>query len=436
MKKLFLISGIALVLLTSGVLLTIHRYRKSTVSQTVPHDNSILKTGGNDMDALIASLSETDREYFEMMQNDIREAKAIGDEEWAAELEKDLAKDIQEILNPPELPDGDDHEWVQHYEQEIQKAREEGESEEFISDLQEMRDLHLKFIAENEEIERQQLEEEARFEAMSTPEEHLAYYEKELQEAEESLRLAKEKGDPTDIRFHEIDVEIVTKAIDHYNREIAWIPVQKELDELHKWVEEQEPVWIEKYRPYLHIEVVNGKETIVGFRSHDEIKQISKNLSIREDALDTTLSVPATPSKATPDHSIDSQATELQPSPDEKSPPSVTQDIAMDTIGNAQTQFRAWRDNIDKSYVDVLLSRYMTSQEIDTYFPTSVDRERLRSRTTELQKLVVSQVRKFVSDVKGATAEQKHSLARELVNQNFDKDFAKSILSELEKETE
>ena len=436
MKKLFLISVIALVLLTSGVLLTIHRYRNSTVSQTAPLDNSRLKIEGNDMDALLASLSETDREHFQMMRNDIRAAKASGDEEWAAELEKDLEKDIQEILNPPELPDGDDHEWVQHYEQEIQKAREEGRSEEFISGLQEMRDLHLKFIAEDKEMKRQRQEEKARFEALSTPEEHLAYYENELKNAAEALRLAKEKGDPKDIRFHEIDVEIVTKAVDHYNREIAWIPVQKEIDELHKWVEDQEPVWIEKYRPYLHIEVVDGKETIVGFRSPDEIRQISKNLSIGDADLDTTQSVPATPSESTPDHSIDSQATEVQPSPDEMSPTSVMQDVAMDTNGNAQTQFRAWRDNIDTSYLDVLLSHYMTSQEIDTHFPTQEDRERLQSRTTEMQKLVVSQVRKLVSDVKGATAAQKRSLARELVNKNFDKDFAKSILSELEKETE
>ena len=33
----------------------------------------------------------------------------------AAELEKDLAKQLQEILNPPELPE-EEHEWVQHYE--------------------------------------------------------------------------------------------------------------------------------------------------------------------------------------------------------------------------------------------------------------------------------------------------------------------------------
>ncbi|MYB66431.1 hypothetical protein F4X73_17235, partial [Candidatus Poribacteria bacterium] len=433
MKKLFLISGIALVLLTSGVLLMIHRYRNSTVSQTAPLDNSRLKIEGNDMDALIASLSETDREHFQMMQKDVRAAKARGDEEWAAELETDLEKDIQEILNPPELPDGDEHEWVQYYEQEIQKAREEGLSENFISDLQEMQELHLKFIAEDEEIERQQLEERARFEAMNH-EERLAYYGKKLQDAEESLRLAKEKGDPTDIRWAELEIDSSKSDLEWEKGEPERQQRRERTAALIKRAEDKELVWIEKYRPYLHIEVVDGKETIVGFRSQDEIRQISKNLSIRDADLDTTLSVPVTPSDATPDHSIDSQATELQPSPDEMSPPSVTQKVAMDTIGNAQTQFRAWRDNIDTSYVDVLMSRYMTSQEIDTHFPTQEERERLRSRTTEMQKLVVSQVRKLVSDVKGATAEQKRSLARELVNKNFDKDFAKSILSELEKE--
>ena len=429
MKKLFLISGIALVLLTSGVLLMIHRYQNSTVSQTALLDNSTLKIEGNDMDALTASLSETDREHFSMMQKHMRIAKEIGDEEWVAELEKDLEKDIQEILNPPELPDGDDHEWVQYYEQEIQKAREEGLSEKFISDLQEMQDLHLKFIAEDEEIERQQLEERARFEAMNH-EERLAYYQKKLRDAEESLRLAKEKDDPTDIRWAELEIDSSKSDLEWEKGEPERQQRRERTAALIKRAEDKELVWIEKYRPYLHIEVVDGKETIVGFRSQDEIRQISKNLSRQDADLDTTLSVPA------PDDSIGSQATELQSSPDEMSPPSVTQDVAMGTIGSAQTQFRAWRDNMDTSYVDVLLSRYMTSQEIDTHFPTPADRERLRSRTTELQKLVVSQVRKLVSDVEGATAEQKRSLVRELVNQNFDKDFAKSILSELEKETE
>ena len=53
-----------------------------------------------------------------------------------------------------------------------------------------------------------------------------------------------------------------------------------------------------------------------------------------------------------------------------------------------------------------------------------------------MQKSVVSQVSKVVSDIKGATAAEKRALARELVTQNFDKDFADAVISELEKETQ
>ena len=78
----------------------------------------------------------------------------------------------------------------------------------------------------------------------------------------------------------------------------------------------------------------------------------------------------------------------------------------------------------------------MTPAELDKYFPKPSDRELLKSRTTEMQKAVVSKIRKVVSDIKGATPAQKRSLARQLVNQNFEKDFAKAVLSELEKDAE
>ncbi|MYB66033.1 hypothetical protein F4X73_15185 [Candidatus Poribacteria bacterium] len=118
---------------------------------------------------------------------------------------------------------------------------------------------------------------------------------------------------------------------------------------------------------------------------------------------------------------------------------STSQSIVFDSVvslSKVQSKLKPFLVDLDEKYFDVVVSQTLTSQEIDRYFPMDLDREMLRSRTTEMQKLVVSQVRKLVSDVKGATAEQKRSLARELVKKNFDKDFAKSILSELEKEME
>ena len=100
MKKLFLSGALALLLLTIGVLLMMRQHQNGTASQ--------LKTEGNDMDAILAALPPDlppeIQSYFRTTQNDIRTAKEEGDEEWAAELEKDLAEGLQEILNPPNSP--------------------------------------------------------------------------------------------------------------------------------------------------------------------------------------------------------------------------------------------------------------------------------------------------------------------------------------------
>ena len=441
MKRMVFLGGIVLLLLTGGVLLVIH-YQHDTASQPGTRNNSALKTEGNDMDAItaslsatdrehfLASLSATDREHFQMMQNDIRDAKADGDEEWAAELEKDLKKDIQGILNPPQRPDvGDYHGRVSYYEEKIKIAKEEGESKEEIARLEKWRDLHLKSIADAEVRERERQKDSARFEALSTPEEKIAYYEEQLLEDEEALRLAKEKGDPVDIRLKGLFVEGTKQAIDTQKRELAWIPVQKELHALYKEVEESEPKWIAKYRPYLHVEVVDGKEEIVGVRSHKEIEQIVRDRMRQDGNLDTIPSVPTTP-----DPSKGSQLPESQPSSDEIAPIPATPDRSMDGIIKAQTQFRFWRNDIDQDYVDVLVSRYMSPEELDRHFPTAEARANLTRRTTEMQKLVVSQVHDLVKDI--PDAKQKREITRELVTANFDKDFADNVLKALENDAE
>lgn len=106
------------------------------------------------------------------------------------------------------------------------------------------------------------------------------------------------------------------------------------------------------------------------------------------------------------------------------------------SFSSAQTSFRPLRRDLEAKYFDVVISRSFTQQEIEKYFPTPSDRQQLKVRTTEMQQLVVSQVRKLLDNVKGATPAQKRSLASALVTKNFDKDFADSVLSALEKETE
>ena len=361
MKRMVFLGATVLLLLTGGVLLVIQS-QNDTASQQGTLDNSELKTEGNDMDTIIAALPADDQEYIQGLKDDIRDAKADGDEEWAVELEKDLKEEFQRILNPIQYPDaGDHHESVRRYEQDIKIAKEEGGSEQFISGLEEMRDLHLKFIAEDEVREREQQADMARFEALSTPQEYITYYEEQLLEDEEKLRLAKEKGNPSDIRMKESFVKSAKLSIDYYKSQLAWLPVQKRIDErLRHWEEVKEPQIIAKYRAYLHVEVVDGKEEVVGVRPHEEIVQILRDEMMPAGDVDTVPSVPTTP-----DPSRGSHLPESQPSSDEMvSPVPATPDKSMDSIIKAQTSFRSWRSGIDQDYVDVLVSRYMSAEEL------------------------------------------------------------------------
>ena len=138
-----------------------------------------------------------------------------------------------------------------------------------------------------------------------------------------------------------------------------------ELALIHKWVEAQEPIWIETYRSYLHIEVIDGVERIVGVRTPAEVSLPAQNPSLSDFEADPSL--PAESSQTVRDRSVVSPSTELPP-PVEGQQNSPAADRA--SIVKAQTQFKSWRDEVDEAYFDVLLARYMSPQELDKYFPT------------------------------------------------------------------
>ena len=428
MKKLFLIGAIVLLFLSGGVLLVVQQHQKNAASQTATPENSKLKTEGNDMDAIIASLPPENQEYIQELENDIRKAKADGDEEWAAELEKDLAKQLQEILNPPELPE-EEHEWVQHYEDEISKAKKEGKSEQYIARLETMRDIHLAGIAEDEEGKRRRQTEKEAYKAMSD-EERVAYRENRLKERENELLIANAENDTGRIESLEVWIEVEKLLLESAKNAPEERRRDQELDDLMKWAQDYEDELIADYRPYLHLKEVDGRLTIVGVRRPDEVVLPNTDAHPLDNEADSLLPTEATPSL--PNSSKVPQSPELPPSA--LSP--VVHDMPTESIVNAQTQFKAWRKDVDESYLDVLVSRYMTPKELEEYFPTQADRQNLTTRTERLQQDVVSKIRSLVSEIPNATQAQKRKLARELVTKNFDKDFAEAVLTELEKDAQ
>ncbi len=92
--------------------------------------------------------------------------------------------------------------------------------------------------------------------------------------------------------------------------------------------------------------------------------------------------------------------------------------------------------HMHETYFDVIISQYMTPKELDRYFPTSADREMLKSRKAEMQKLVVSEMRKVISKLPDVSSVEKHNFIRKFVIDNFQKDFAESVLKALEQDVD
>ena len=102
------------------------------------------------------------------------------------------------------------------------------------------------------------------------------------------------------------------------------------------------------------------------------------------------------------------------------------------SFSTTQASLAPWRSTLDQDYLDVLVSRSMSAEELKQHFPTQTEREQLKSRTTELRKAVVSKIRTTVNGIQGATSSQKRELARKLATSNFDSEFVGSVLLQLD----
>ncbi len=289
---------------------------------------------------------------------------------------------LQEALNPPQLPDAD-HAWIEYYNAEIREAKKSGSGERDIAQLKKMRDLHIQLAAEEEAYLKRVQEEKEAYEKM-TDAERVAHWEKRLEKLQADLLTAKTPSQIENIEFQiELEQSLLEIAKD--------APARREQDR-------------------------KTREIIA--RMYRTLDEIDKRF---EDFVEGRF----TKDLDTPDEVLPENPTELLPS-----------DSTPKRIDKVHRQFRSWQEDVNKSYIDVILSQYMTPKELDTYFPTEADRQDLKMRTVEMQKSVVSKIREVVSGLPNASVEQKRAFARELVTQNFEKDFAESVLKALETETD
>lgn len=413
MKKRNLWVGFSLLLLAVvaiGVLFSIRP----------PHTPQEVSTESNEIDAIIAlyPLEEQDetRAYYEA---EMQKAKATGNAGFVARFREMLQTSLQEDIDDP-IPD-DHREAAQYYEAEIQKEKAAGASEYYIGVLEYLRDGRLRLAESEEENERESREELARYYALRTPEEKLAYYEEKRQKNEAWLRQAIAAGDAGWIKFAQMAKESDERSIEYYKRRIAWNLKKPELDAQLERADAARSQLIDRYRHLLHIEVVDGVEEVVGVRTPDEITSSPSEKAERN-------SFPAEAPSPLPVMPDDVSASP----PVVENTPIPSLEGSLESVIKAETQFKSWRKTIDTDYVDVLVSQYMTPQEINQHFPTQAERDQLKSRTTEMRKAVVSKIRNVVNGIQGATVAQKRALARKLATSNFDSEFAESVLKQLD----
>ena len=236
------------------------------------------------------------------------------------------------------------------------------------------------------------------------------YFETKIQENREKIPITEQEIRDAEAEGDSEWADLLRKYLAALHSSIEWLEFERNFDEnINKRVAER----LKERLPQVQVEFQDRLRQIIA-----EYEAASVQNTEVPDVLPTPSDAAAAPTTSDPGVSATSAYDPVR------------------SLTSAQSRLESWRSDFNESYIDVIASRYMSPEQLDEFFPTPQEREHLKSRTTEMQKLVVSQVRKLVSDVKGATAAQKRSLARELVNKNFDKDFAKSILSELEKETE
>ncbi len=258
-----------------------------------------------------------------------------------------------------------------------------------------------------------------------TPEERVKYYQEHIEEWESLISEMEANGEQ--VEWHRNHVATLKR----YQEWEADTPRrQKEFEEgrrkteaslkrLDLWTREM----IEILKPIAHFEVeeIDGKINIISWDlNYDALQQrkMGQDTNAIEDAAPPASSITAEPAIR----------------PQSENPVSTSAPLydPVKSLSLAQTSLKSWRADLDAKYFDVVISQYFTPQEIDEYFLTPQERENLKSRTSEMQREVVSKIRKVVSEIPNATQAQKSKLARELVTANFDKDFADAVIEQLQ----
>ncbi len=114
---------------------------------------------------------------------------------------------------------------------------------------------------------------------------------------------------------------------------------------------------------------------------------------------------------------------DIAPAPSVSEKPSVSAASVSD--------FEPLLKGVGEKYLDVVLSRYLSEEEFAKHYSPEYDKETLKSRTREMQKTLVSEIRKVMRNMNDVSETTKRERVKAFVMKNYDKEFAAAVLRQL-----
>ncbi|MCY3739667.1 MAG: hypothetical protein OXH00_01465 [Candidatus Poribacteria bacterium] len=95
-------------------------------------------------------------------------------------------------------------------------------------------------------------------------------------------------------------------------------------------------------------------------------------------------------------------------------------------------QVSIWSADIDGQYLDVILTPYLTETEFEEFFPTEESQQMLQARKQQMQADITERVERFLVEDTHGNRDQKLSIIRETLSQNWGEEIANNVVKDLQ----
>ena len=284
-----------------------------------------------------------------------------------------------------------------------------------------------------------------------TPQE-LETHQKVMKYFQASLRAARDPSVPKpvfpkDIQHISRDF-FITEAVRAYQNEPFYREGKKTIEMAEKRIVELAPEY-EKVQQYLanlpQMKIERAEQREKWRKSAEENKSLDARLNkLHEDVLElleqseglnTNNSIDKGPPETLPEARLTSSARDASSTlADEQEKTYSELDVFIPDAfrSSFQSQLSEWNADIDGDYLDVVLVPYLSEEEFEEFYPNDAARQILNERQQQMQADIATRVQSFLSDDTPGSRDEKISIIRETLSENWSPDIADNVIERLQ----